>query len=108
VCPLADLVIDAMIEHWAQARHGLDTEGQIGALRSAAKALVAMPPMEAAHQAGRLAALFIRRYDWPPDLVNTELITAVEQRYETPTAIGSNEIRSQRLTRPATRDSLER
>jgi DNA primase len=83
VCPLADLVIDAKIEDWAQARHGLDTEGQIGALRSAAKALVAMPPIEAARQASRLAALFIRRYHWPPDLVNTELITAVEQHYET-------------------------
>jgi DNA primase len=83
VCPLADLVIDSKIEQWARGRDNLDTEQQIGALRAAAATLVAMPPAEASRQAGRLAALFIRRYDWPPDLVSAEFITAIEQHYET-------------------------
>jgi DNA primase len=82
VCALADLVVDARIEQWSRGRDTLDTEAQISALRSAAATLAAMPPTEAARQAQRVATLFIRRYDWPAELVNTELITAVEQRYE--------------------------
>jgi DNA primase len=84
VCPMADLVIDAKIEQWSRGRETLDTEGQIGALRAAADTLAAMPPAEAARQARRVAALFIRRYDWPADLVNCELIDAVERYHEHP------------------------
>jgi DNA primase len=52
--PLADLVVDAEICEWA--RWLSFAEGRIGALRSAATVVAAMPPAEVGRQVSRLAS----------------------------------------------------
>jgi DNA primase len=51
--PLADLVIDAAINQWERSLRF--AEGQIGALRTAAPLVAAMPPADVGHQVARLA-----------------------------------------------------
>jgi DNA primase len=82
ICPLADLVVDARIDEWAHGRDLNFTELQIGALRAAAKVIATMPAAEVGPQAARLCAMFTRRYDWTPEEVTREIITAVENHYE--------------------------
>jgi DNA primase len=79
--PLADLVVDAVIEEWAQGRD-LDIPRQFGALRAAAKTIAAMSAAEVGPQATRLCELFIKRYDWTAEEVTREVISAIERRYE--------------------------
>jgi DNA primase len=88
ICPLADLVVDARIEDCFRGRDDLDIEGQVRAVRGAAKIIATMPPSEAASQAVRLSAIFGSLYDWRPEELNRELVTAVENRYEQGNPVG--------------------
>ncbi|GAA1276855.1 hypothetical protein Psi02_00060 [Planotetraspora silvatica] len=54
VLPLADLVTDAAIAPWQQSLQY--AEGRLGALRSAGKAIAAMPPHDVPRQVARVAA----------------------------------------------------
>jgi DNA primase len=80
--PLADLVVDARIEEWANGRDLEFTEQQLGALRAAAKTIATMPPTEVGPQATRLCELFTSRYGWTAAEVTREVIDAVEQHIE--------------------------
>ena len=55
--PLADVVIDNEIERWS--RWTCYPEGQIHALRAAARLIAAMPPSHVGRQVSRLAAAWI-------------------------------------------------
>lgn len=83
-CPLAEIVVDARMSHWAhdgQLRH---PGQQLGALRAACQAIATMSPQDAGTQALRISRLFTTTYGWPQDVVNRELIAAVEHHFEGP------------------------
>ena len=83
-CPLAEIVIDARMSHWAHSGELRYPEQQLGALRAASQAIAAMPPQEAGTQALRVSRLFTTTYGWPQDVVSRELIAAVEHHFEKP------------------------
>lgn len=78
--PLADLVVDAEVDRW---NRWLDhAEGQINALRAAARLIAAMPPAHIGRQSARLA----RRLGLPCPTV-TEAITSALHDLPGPRAI---------------------
>jgi DNA primase catalytic core len=83
-CALADIVVDARMSHWAHDGELQHPEQQLGALRAACQAIATMPPQDAGSQALRISRLFTTTYGWPQDVVNRELITAVERHFEGP------------------------
>jgi DNA primase catalytic core len=83
-CPLAEIVVNARMSHWAHGGELRHPEQQLGALRAACQAIVTMPPQEAGAQAFRISRLFTATYGWPRDVVNRELIAAVEHHFEGP------------------------
>jgi DNA primase catalytic core len=83
-CPLAEIVVDARMSHWAHDGEPAFPEQQLGALRAACHAIATMPPQEASTQALRISRLFTTTHGWPQDVVNRELIAAVEHHFEKP------------------------
>jgi DNA primase catalytic core len=82
--PLAEIIVDARMSHWVHDGELMHAEQQLGALRAAAQVIATMPPQVAGTQASRICALFTREYGWPGELVNQELITAVENYFHGP------------------------
>jgi DNA primase len=81
-CPLAELVVDAHMSHWACDGELARAEQQLGALRAAGQAIALMPPQDAGTQASRVTSLFITKYGWTAEQVTRELVAAVERHYE--------------------------
>jgi DNA primase len=82
--PLAEIVVDDRMSRWARNGELRHAEQQLGALRAAAQAIAAMPPQVASVQASRICRLFTTTYGWPQELVNRELIAAVENHFHGP------------------------
>lgn len=91
--PLADTVVDARIAEQTQGRELVYTEDQIRALRAATKVIATLSPSDVDPQVKRLCDMFAR-YDWSPREITREVITAIEDRYESDLP-------------PATRDLLD-
>jgi DNA primase len=81
ICPLADLVVDAKIAEQTRGRELVYTEDQIRALRAAINVIATMSPSDVDPQVKRLCGMFAR-YDWSPQEIIREVITAIEDRYE--------------------------
>jgi DNA primase catalytic core len=79
--PLAEIVVDARMNHWAHDGELRHAEQQLGALRAAAQVIATMPPQVAGVQASRICRLFMSTYGWPQEQVNRELIAAVENYF---------------------------
>jgi DNA primase len=81
-CPLAEIVVDARMAHWAHDEELRHPEQQLGALRAACQAIVTMPLWDAITQARRIARLFTTAYAWPIEHVNRELMAAHDSYYQ--------------------------
>lgn len=81
VCPLADLVVDARIAEQMQGRELRYTEDQIRAIRAATKVIATLSPSDVDLQVKRLCEMFAS-YDWSPQEITREVISAIEDRYE--------------------------
>jgi DNA primase len=81
ICPLADLVVDARIAEQTHGRELTYTEDQIRAVRAATKVIATLSPSDVGLQVQRLCAMFAR-YDWSPREITREVISAIEDRYE--------------------------
>lgn len=68
--PLADTVVDRAIEPWSARLDNVDI--QVGALRSATRAIVSLLPVDVARQVARVA----EKLAFPPDVVTNELAAA--------------------------------
>jgi DNA primase len=84
VRPLADFVVDARMEEWANGRRLVFAEWQLGALRAAAAVIATLPAGQVGHQAERLCGMYAERHGWEPEAVTREIINAVERHYESP------------------------
>jgi DNA primase catalytic core len=80
-CPLAEIVVDARMSHWAHGGELASAEQQLGALRAACAAIVTMPLWDAATQARRVARLFSTTYSWSVESINRELMAAFDSRH---------------------------
>lgn len=78
--PLADVAVDAVVDPWEDKLRW--AEGQLGAVRAAARLIADVPPADVTRQIRRLA----ERTGLPPEVVNDEFIAAVsaERRPKAP------------------------
>jgi DNA primase len=106
VRPLANLVVDARIAEQTQGKDTLYVEEQIRAVRAAAKVIVTLLPTDAGPQIKRLCELFAR-YDWSPQDISREIVSAVEDRYESDLPRATQDLLSA-STAPSTETSARR
>lgn len=81
VRPLADLVVEARIAEQTHGRELVYIEDQLRAVRAATRVIATLSPADVDHQVKRLCARF-SRYDWSPQEIAREVISAIEDRYE--------------------------
>ena len=81
-CPLAEIVVDARMSHWARNGNLAYPEQQLAALRAACQAIVPMPLWDAAIQARRIARVFKTTYGWSADDINRELMAAHDSYHQ--------------------------